>query len=98
MWISGQKPITWNACRCGHFIFQNAPWVLILGKRSSKYTTNLVRGVYVLDLVGLECTSYMVAIFYPSECQGVTGSAAQSGLHSLQYKPSSANLVESKEL
>jgi hypothetical protein len=98
MWISSQKPITWNAHRCGHFIFQNAPWVLTLGKHSSKYTTNLVRGFYVLDLAALECTSNMVAIFGPSDCQDVTGSAAQSGLHSLYYKPSSANLVERKEM
>lgn len=65
------------------FHFSKCPRGLTLGKRSSKYTTNLVRGFYVLDLVGLECTSYMVAIFCPSECQDVTGSAAQSGLHSL---------------
>jgi len=70
----------------------------MLGKCSFEYTTNLVRGFYVLNLVGLECTSYMVAIFYPSECQDVKGSAAQSGLHSLQHKPSSANLVESMEM
>jgi hypothetical protein len=36
-----------NACKCGHFVFQNAMQVFTLYKHSPNYITNMGKGFYV---------------------------------------------------